>query len=71
LASIGKSVNYKVFTIVTKKALISNLKKIKNYEGPIMLVVKVKKSTKVSKRVEIKPKQIVERFTNSLDINSP
>lgn len=66
LASIVKSVNYKVFTIVSKKDLIFNLKKIKSHKGPIMFVVKVKKSIKTSKRVEIEPKQIVERFTNSL-----
>lgn len=70
LASIGKSVNYKAFTIVSKKDLISNLKKIKNHKGPIMFVVKVKKSMKVSKRIEIEPKKIVERFTNSLEIHS-
>ena len=35
-----------------------------------MIVVKVNKSKKVSKRVEIEPKKIVERFTNSLKIHS-
>jgi phosphonopyruvate decarboxylase/sulfopyruvate decarboxylase subunit beta len=69
LANIGKSVNYKVFIITSKKNLISNLKKIKNLKGPIMFVVKVKKSMKVSKRIEIEPKKIRERFTNSLKIN--
>jgi thiamine pyrophosphate-dependent acetolactate synthase large subunit-like protein len=71
LSGIGKSVNYKVFNIDSKKDLISNLKKITNYKGPIMFVVKVKKSTKVSIRVEIEPKKIVERFSKSLEIFSP
>ncbi len=70
LSSIGKSVNYKVFNIVSKKELISNFKKIKNHKGPVMVVVKVSKSKKVSKRVEIEPKKIVERFTNSLGPDS-
>lgn len=70
LSSIGKSTNYKVFTIDSKKNLIFNLKKIKSYEGPIMFVVKVKKSIKVSRRVEIEPKQLAERFTTSLISNS-
>lgn len=34
-----------------------------------MLVVKVKKSNKTSSRVEIEPKQIQNRFTDSLKIN--
>lgn len=66
LEKIGKSVNYTVFTIHSKKDLIYYLKKIHNFKGPIMLVVKVKKSTKISIRVEITPKKIFERFSNSL-----
>jgi len=66
LSDIGKSVNYKVFNIVSKNELISSLKKIRNHKGPIMLVVKVKKSKKISQRVKIKPKEIMKRFTNSL-----
>lgn len=66
LEDIGKSVNYKTYTCLSKKDLISNLKKIKNQKGPIMLVVKVKKSKKVSTRVEIEPKQIRKRFSDSL-----
>ena len=69
LGDIGKSVNYKAYTIFSKKDLISNLKKIKNQKGPIMFVVKVKKSNKVSTRVEIEPKLIRKRFTDSLKIN--
>ena len=68
LEDIGKSVNYNVYTSFSKKDLISNLKKIKNQKGPIMLVVKVKKSKIVSTRVEIEPNQIRRRFTDSLKI---
>jgi len=68
LEDIGKSVNYKTYTILSKKDLIFNLKKIKNQKGPIMLVVKVKKSKKISTRVEIEPEQIRKRFTNSLKL---
>ena len=66
LEDIGKSVNYKTYSSISKKDLISNLKKIKKQNGPIMLVVKVKKSKKVSIRVDIEPKQIKKRFSNSL-----
>lgn len=66
LSEIGKSVNYKVFKIIKKDELISSLKKIKKLKGPILLVVKIKNSKKVSKRVEIKPKDIASRFSNSL-----
>ena len=69
LEDIGKSVNYKTFTSFSKKDLVTNLKKIKNQKGPVMLVVKVKKSNKTSSRVEIEPKQIKKRFTDSLKIN--
>ena len=66
LEDIGKSVNYKVHISVSKKDLMFNLKKIKIQKGPIMLVVKIKKSNIVSTRVEIEPKQIRKRFTVSL-----
>lgn len=66
LEDIGKSVNYKVYISVSKKDLMFNLKKIKIQKGPIMLVVKIKKSNIVSTRVEIEPKQIRKRFTVSL-----
>lgn len=66
LENVGKSVNYKTYVIWSNKDLISNLKKIKKQKGPIMLVVKVKKSKKVSTRVEIEPKQIRKRFSDSL-----
>lgn len=66
LEDIGKSVNYKVYTSVSKKDLILNLKKIKKQKGPIMMVVKIKKSNIISTRVEIEPKHIRKRFTDSL-----
>lgn len=66
LENIGKSVNYNTFTSFSKKDLLDNLKKIKKKSGPIMLVVKVKKSSKVSSRVEIEPEQIQKRFSDSL-----
>ena len=68
LENIGKAVNYNVYTSFSKKDLISNLKKIENQKGPIMFVVKVKKSNKSSTRVKIEPKEIKKRFTNSLEI---
>jgi len=66
LDKIGKATNFNVFSIKTKKELIRDLKKIKYLEGPIMLVIKIKKSKKISRRVEIEPPQIAKRFTNAL-----
>jgi hypothetical protein len=42
------------------------LKRIKPISGPIMIVVKIKKSNYVSRRVELKPKEIRNRFMNYL-----
>lgn len=69
LEDIGKAANYTTFVCVSKKDLINNLKKIKNQRGPIMLVVKIRKSSKTSSRVKIEPEQIQKRFTNSLGKN--
>ena len=69
LGDIGRSTNYNVYVSLSKKDLILKIKKVKNCKGPIMLVVKVKKSNKVSKRIGIEPKQIRKRFTDSLKIN--
>ena len=66
LSKIAKSVNYKVFQAKTKNQLVKILKKIKLVPGPIMVIVKIEKSGVISKRINIEPIKIKNRFMNSL-----
>ena len=74
---IAKSVNYKVFKANTKNELLKVLKKIKHKQGPLMILVKIRKSTienakqislheNKNKRITIPPKEIKDRFITSL-----
>ena len=67
IEKIAQATNYKIFTVKTKKDLESILIKIKNLQGPIFILIKVKNTKKVSKRVEYDPEQIKFRFMNSLE----
>ena len=64
--NIAKTTNFKVFQANTKDELEKKFKRIKNIPGPIFLLVKINKSSTVSKRVSIKPALIKNRFMNSL-----
>ncbi len=64
--NIAKMTNFKVFQANTKDELEKKFKRIKNIPGPIFLLVKINKSSTVSKRVSIKPALIKNRFMNSL-----
>ena len=64
--NIAKTTNFKVFQANTKDELKKKFKRIKNIPGPIFLLVKINKSSTVSKRVSIKPALIKNRFMNSL-----
>ena len=66
IESIAKAVNYKIFKTSTKKGLERILIQIKKLKGPILVLVKVEKSDYVSKRVNIEPVEIKNRFMNSL-----
>jgi thiamine pyrophosphate-dependent acetolactate synthase large subunit-like protein len=66
LSKIAKSVNYKVFQAKTKNQLVKILKKIKLVPGPIMVIVKIEKSRVISKRINIEPIKIKNRFMTSL-----
>ena len=66
IEKIAKASNYKVFLATNKNKLRKILKRIKPISGPIMIVVKIKKSNYVSRRVELKPKEIRNRFMNYL-----
>ena len=66
LKNIAKSLNYKVFEVKTKNEIENFFRKISSSVGPIMLIVKVQKSIIVSKRIDISPIKIKNRFIDSL-----
>ena len=66
LSKIAKSANYKVFQVKTKNQLVKILQKIKLIPGPIMIIVKIEKGGVISKRINIEPSKIKNRFMNSL-----
>ena len=63
---IAKAANHTVFRTNTKRGLEKILENIKNIAWPILILVKIKKSNYVSKRVGLKPTEIKERFMNTL-----
>ena len=63
---IAQATNYRVFQTSTKIGLTKILGKIKTISGPIMIVIKIKPSKHVSKRIEIEPKLIRKRFCYTL-----
>ena len=66
LSQIAKSVNYKVFQVKTENQLVKILQKIKLIPGPIMIIIKIEKGGVISKRINIEPTKIKNRFMNSL-----
>lgn len=64
--NLAKAANYKVFSAYSKGKLESILKKIKNLNGPILLLVKVERNKYVSKRIEIEPTLIKTRFMKAV-----
>ena len=66
LSKIAKSANYKVFQVKTKNQLVKIFQKIKLIPGPIMVIVKIEKGRVISKRINIEPTKIKNRFMDSL-----
>ena len=66
LSKIAKSANYKVFQVKTKNQLVKIFQKIKSILGPIMIIVKIEKGGVISKRINMEPTKIKNRFMNSL-----
>ena len=64
--AIAKAVNLKVFRCKSKNNLHEIFKKIKKMSGPTMILVKISRSEKISKRVFVPPKKIKSRFMKSL-----
>ena len=63
---IAKSTNYIVFRTSSKKGLQKILKQIIKKSGPILVLVKINKSNRVSKRVSFTPTQIKNRFMEAI-----
>ena len=66
LEKIAKCVNYKTFVAKNKKELEREIRKIKFGEGPILLKIKISKTTKIGKRIDIEPTKIKSRFQESI-----
>ena len=66
LEKIAKKTHYKIFIIKSKTKLLSVLRKIKNLQGPIFLLIKISTSNERSRRVSWEPKTIRDRVMKSL-----
>jgi len=66
IKKLAKSANYKVFQASTQNRLKKILNQIKKMPGPIMIVMKIQRSSFVSKRVALDTIEIRDRFLNSL-----
>ena len=66
IGKIAKAANYQVFVIKNLQTLQMILQKIKKKSGPIMIVIKIRRSDKVSKRIKIEPIEIRNRFMLSI-----
>ena len=66
IEKIAKSCGYTVYKIKSKAKLKDVLTKFKNFCGPIMILVKVESSKKISSRVQLSPIKIKRRFMKSI-----
>ena len=66
LGKIAQCVNYKTFVAQDKKELEKIMKNIKFGKGPILLKIKISKTTKIEKRISIEPTEIKSRFQESI-----
>ena len=67
LEKIAKDVNYKIFIVKSKTKLLGILKKIKNIQGPIFILIKISTSKERSIRVSWEPRDIRNRMMKSLE----
>ena len=63
---IAKSSNYKAFKTSSKVGLKKILRKIKNIDGPIMILIKITKGGKPGKRIIHSPIIIKKRFSQKM-----
>lgn len=66
IEKIAQVLNYKIFKISNQKDLQGVLKKIKKISGPVLVHIKIGKTTEASSRVLHSPTQIKKRFMESI-----
>tara|TARA_Y100000310_G_scaffold345718_1_gene468782 strand:- start:18359 stop:18910 length:552 start_codon:yes stop_codon:yes gene_type:complete len=66
LGKIAQCVNYKTFVAKDENELEKIMKNIKFGKGPILLKIKISKTTKIGKRISIEPIEIKSRFQESM-----
>ena len=66
LGKIAQCVNYKTFVAQDEKELEKIMKNTKFGKGPILLKIKISKTTKIEKRISIEPTEIKSRFQKSI-----
>ena len=66
LDHVARSTKISTFKVETKDELIKKLEKTRKIAGPVLILVKISKSKKTSKRVNIEPTKIKSRFMKSL-----
>jgi len=66
IENIARATKYKTFRVKTKEELEKIISKIRKNQGPILVLIKIKNSKIISKRVSYKPTQIRTNFMKSL-----
>ena len=66
LGKIAQCVSYKTFVAKDENELEKIMKNIKFGKGPILLKIKISKTTKIEKRISIEPTEIKSRFQESI-----
>lgn len=67
ISELARAAKYRVFTANSKKKLEFILKKIKKMNGPIFVLIKIDNSKYVSKRIDIEPIVIKNRFMKAIN----
>ena len=67
IEKIAKSCNYKqVIKVNSKNEILKKLMNIKHSDGPIMIIIKIKKGKSAGNRISTLPNKIKEQFINNL-----
>mgnify|MGYP003978758807 FL=1 len=67
IEKIAKSCNYKqVIKVNSKNEILKKLMNIKHSDGPIMIIIKIKKGNSAGNRISTLPNKIKEQFINNL-----
>jgi thiamine pyrophosphate-dependent acetolactate synthase large subunit-like protein len=67
IEKIAKVAKFKVFRVKSVEELKKRLKNIKNQDGPIMMLIEIKKGGVIGSRIKITPPNIKDRFMTSIE----